>query len=303
MAKDLGFEPTTLDKGYYFISYNSEDFQRVGEICKLLDEAGLPMWYDKGIPYDEEWETVIAKKVDCCDEAIFFITKGIFDKGHNRAKKDIFTYKEYALACTYEKRKLMILLDEIAPKNDVPYNLMPWWQDISPSVKQGLIEYGNPPEVTKSNILKLLGKEAVTVDKGLEEPTISILESLNEGHSESAEKPIMDIRANAVDSLNENLICRPQYSDLTVGDMVFLGGEIWRCLVDNKKVKLFICDTAPRNGSYAEGVSWLKKGIWDDLRISEEDIQRTLGINPIINREKFVKFLPAQFFDDFEKKS
>ena len=116
MSTDFGFNAIN-EPPYFFVSYNTEDFERVAEICRLLNEKGLPIWYDEGIPHDSYWESVIVDKIFKCTEVIFFITKGIFEKGKTRNLDELFTYIEYDYAMEYKKKKLVVLLDEIS---DVP---------------------------------------------------------------------------------------------------------------------------------------------------------------------------------------
>ena len=41
MAFDFGFEPTNAESGYYFISYNTEDGERIAEIARHLHALGV----------------------------------------------------------------------------------------------------------------------------------------------------------------------------------------------------------------------------------------------------------------------
>lgn len=164
MSTDFGFKAS--DKDYYFVSYNTEDSHRVGEICKLLYKQGINIWYDEGIPHDSFWEGVLAEKISNCKEVILFITKGIFEKGNSRALNEIYTYKEYDLARIYEKTILIVLLDDISPKEDIPYPLISWWQEINPSRRQGVVSIKETPEQTAKKILREFGKMYVDAKNG-----------------------------------------------------------------------------------------------------------------------------------------
>ena len=52
MAHYFGFEPVE-QPGSYFISYNSEDADRVAPIAKELHDRGVPVWYDRGLTSGE----------------------------------------------------------------------------------------------------------------------------------------------------------------------------------------------------------------------------------------------------------
>lgn len=47
MAADFGFDPVK-EGARYFISYTVEDRERVGEVVRCLNRAGVPLWYDRG---------------------------------------------------------------------------------------------------------------------------------------------------------------------------------------------------------------------------------------------------------------
>lgn len=155
MSTDFGFKASDMP-GYFFISYNTEDSVRIAEICKHLVHSNIHLWYDEGIPHDSMWESVLAEKIDHCQEAIFFITRGIFEKGQTREKDEIYTYKEYDLARRYKKKMLIVLLDEI-DDSIVPYSLMSWWQKIDPSIRQGVIGYNQSYYDVAQIIKKELG--------------------------------------------------------------------------------------------------------------------------------------------------
>ena len=77
MSTYLGFEPTKSND-YYFVSYNNEDADRVGEITRALSGSGVNLWYDHGIDYGEDWETVITEKIGQAKAVIFFLAVAIF---------------------------------------------------------------------------------------------------------------------------------------------------------------------------------------------------------------------------------
>ena len=55
MSTDLGFMPVASGERY-FISFKTEDAERVGEIARCPNGFGVPMWYDYGLEKGEEWE-------------------------------------------------------------------------------------------------------------------------------------------------------------------------------------------------------------------------------------------------------
>lgn len=131
MSNYLGFEPYE-GKDYYFISYNSEDAHRVAPYCCELSNAGIPLWYDHGIPYDDKWEAVISKKIKDCKKVILFYTKGI------ASKEKSFVKTEWRLAHEYNKKIVTVMLDPVDVKN-AHENNAPWMvelqdhQNVSPA--------------------------------------------------------------------------------------------------------------------------------------------------------------------------
>jgi hypothetical protein len=49
---------------YAFISYKREDEVRVGRIAHALEQAGIEVWWDRGLPGGESWQQMIAEKLD-----------------------------------------------------------------------------------------------------------------------------------------------------------------------------------------------------------------------------------------------
>ena len=102
MARDLGIQVTEKEE-FYFISYNSEDKDRVADYVKSLDEYGLQMWYDKGLHVGDKWENEISSRIEKCQAVIMFITKGIFEKDKS------YVHKEYKIATEFFDKKIFTL--------------------------------------------------------------------------------------------------------------------------------------------------------------------------------------------------
>ena len=124
MSTYLGFEPTKSND-YYFVSYNNEDADRVGEITRALSGSGVNLWYDHGIDYGEDWETVITEKIGQAKAVILFFTKGILQKSHS------YVQKEYKIATQFFNKKVyIVLMDEIS-KSEIPMEKIAWWMEIN----------------------------------------------------------------------------------------------------------------------------------------------------------------------------
>ena len=79
MARNLGI-PVTDQDDFYFISYNSEDAERISLLVKRIYDADIPLWYDNGLDYGDKWEEEIGKRIAQSKAMIFFFTKGILEK-------------------------------------------------------------------------------------------------------------------------------------------------------------------------------------------------------------------------------
>ena len=128
MAHYFGFEPVE-QPGSYFISYNSEDADRVAPIAKELHDRGVPVWYDRGLTSGELWERQLADHIESCEAVILFITKKLLQRKIERNKVP-YVRLEYNLATvTYNKTVYIAILDDIDHR-DVIKDHQLWWQQI-----------------------------------------------------------------------------------------------------------------------------------------------------------------------------
>ena len=151
MSNYLGFQPTTSST-YYFVSYNNEDADRISKLVCGIKDAGVPLWYDYGLEYGEEWARQINEKIANAQAVILFFTKGILRKDKSYVKK------EYKIAKTLEKKIFVLFIDEVS-KKDVSIENVDWWVDIVEG--QGINAY-------KSNSIKEIVQEtkrALGIDK------------------------------------------------------------------------------------------------------------------------------------------
>ena len=127
MATNFGFMPV-LEGKRYFISYKSEDFERVGEITRRLNEMGVPMWYDYGIEKGELWEREINRNIRDSEAVIIFATKALF------AANDTWVRIEFDVAQMYGKKRYVVWLDELNPyehSDDVHDDLKVWYWNVA----------------------------------------------------------------------------------------------------------------------------------------------------------------------------
>lgn len=139
MSAYLGIEPTKRPD-YYFVSYNNEDAERLSPLMKQLVHYNVPLWYDYGLEYGEQWQTEIANRIQGCQAMLLFVTKGIFEK-----TKPYVTV-EYEIATQYRDKKVYVILVDDIQKNEIPNSLLSWWIDISHKQTLPLYRYNTPEE-------------------------------------------------------------------------------------------------------------------------------------------------------------
>lgn len=109
MASNLGFLPSAA-KPFYFISYCNKDASRVSSIAVELNKMGVPLWYDRGLPYGEEWEKDLCKKIAASEGVVFFFTRTMLEK------EDSYAIKEFTIAKNQGKHIIPFCIDPL----DVP---------------------------------------------------------------------------------------------------------------------------------------------------------------------------------------
>ena len=120
MSKYLGFKPTD-NPNYYFLSYNSEDSDRISELAGSMQNSGIELWYDDGIEYGEKWEETLTRKIRNSQAMILVFTKGILNKENS------YVQREFKIASHLNKKVYVILYDKI-DSAAVPDDKLSWWK-------------------------------------------------------------------------------------------------------------------------------------------------------------------------------
>ena len=149
MSTYLGFEPT--DKcNYFFVSYNTEDADRVKKIVKNLVHRDVPIWYDHGLEYGEQWEAQIPEKIRNAQAVLLFFSRGILQK------KQSYVKKEYDLATGYYDKKVVVIFLDSISKAEIPDEKLFWWLDIR-SKQNIIVQNYTDSELLNRAILKSIG--------------------------------------------------------------------------------------------------------------------------------------------------
>lgn len=190
MSCYLGFQPT--DKpSYFFVSYNSEDVDRIGPIAQRLFHGNVPLWYDYGLEYGEKWESQISGRIKDAQAIILFFTKGIL------IKQTSYVRKEYEMATKYFGRKVYVVMMDKIENTDVPYDKVPWWIDVQEN--QSIAVAGvNDLDVIVNQILKAIGMQSHEDKMNLLIQNYKAL--YDSGRHEDAERYLAEyLRGNALD--------------------------------------------------------------------------------------------------------
>ena len=114
IPRDLGFEATTSDV-FFFVSYNAEDVDRIAPYARRLYDAGIPLWYDKGIRFGDLWPEELSLRLANTQAVILFFTRGVL------AKKGSYVQKEYRVAKGNGKPVYVIMVDSLDPNDSLTY--------------------------------------------------------------------------------------------------------------------------------------------------------------------------------------
>ena len=204
MSRYLGVPST--DKGlYYFISYNSEDENRVKEFVKIMHRYNSPFWYDDGLKTGEAWEESIATHIRDSEGMILFMSKKLLSKPNS------YVYLEYKMAReAFNKKVYVVLLDEI--KNDeVPPNFLGWWFRLTQL--QCIEAYSTNEEVIYKNVERILLDCGYSLDS--KENALRLKEKFNNLTKEEKEIVMEDYLSSMLSS-QENLSKAKLFAELVM---------------------------------------------------------------------------------------
>ena len=78
MARYFGFKPYEQNDKYGFISYKSEEDTIVAPYARELNDRGINLWYDEGIPLGSKWDEVISEHIAGASFMFVFVTNKLF---------------------------------------------------------------------------------------------------------------------------------------------------------------------------------------------------------------------------------
>lgn len=89
--------PLVFSDAYYFVSYSHKDYKKVYKDILLLQENGVPLWYDRGMRPGADWRDVAESAMSkyACKGVIFYLSE-------NSIKSDA-VFEEFLLTKKYGK--------------------------------------------------------------------------------------------------------------------------------------------------------------------------------------------------------
>ena len=119
--KNSGILPEpNIDDGYYFVSYSHRDFKRVIPEILLLQEAGVKIWYDRGL------ETGVSWLKDVCRKIASFYCKGVIVYASDSFCASDSCARELAQIAESNKSALLIQLEACVPQGIFPNFVLPF---------------------------------------------------------------------------------------------------------------------------------------------------------------------------------
>jgi TIR domain-containing protein len=89
---------------FVFLSYKHQDIESIAPVLKHLDEHGVRVWYDKGIPGGSEWDALIEEKLERCQLLLVFMSPLAVGSKHVR--------REVKYADALDKQILCVQLED-----------------------------------------------------------------------------------------------------------------------------------------------------------------------------------------------
>jgi len=82
MATDFGFRAYDVERStdpFVFISYKSEDYERVGVYARHLRDNGINVWYDEGLHSGVDWESYLMSVIEKphCKAVLLFLSERV----------------------------------------------------------------------------------------------------------------------------------------------------------------------------------------------------------------------------------
>ena len=220
--------PYTQTDEYYFVSYSHLDYKEVYADILRLQNSGLNIWYDRGLPAGKNWEEMAEEAISkyACAGVIFYLSENALKSQAvkdeiefvRRKRKDFLSINLPLTDLNGEKLYLPAdkMLDEIA-KTDASVNQNREVIDSAFSSKVIYLGYNEIPEV-KAEKIKLLKRTPL-----IEYELVKSVLNNNTTHA----------RVKMVKSIDVKKVTIPEF--VNIGNDTYYVGEIGPCAFANCK--------------------------------------------------------------------
>jgi len=107
-AADVAPAPYTGSDPAIFISYRRRDLPRVAVIIRTLQQFGMPVWYDRGIPGGSEWDDVIEAHLSNARLVVLCVSRDALESRYVR--------REVKFADALSLPIVPVLLEDVTPR-------------------------------------------------------------------------------------------------------------------------------------------------------------------------------------------
>ena len=155
--------PDVYTTDFYFISYSHHDYKEVYNDIFDLEEAGLSIWYDRGIPAGSDWKEVATKYIApfSCKGTIFYISESALVSAAIQMEiESALLYKKpfLVILISSHKESLRQLIERLYQEKKIDENRYTYYLKV---FKEEIIylTIDSPIETKKEKIINCLPKQ------------------------------------------------------------------------------------------------------------------------------------------------
>ena len=153
----VAYLPDVSSTEYFFISYSHRDYRDVYNDIFDLQQAGLSIWYDRGIPAGNDWKEVATKYIApfSCKGTIFYISENaLISNSVQMEIKSALSYNKpfLVILISNKKESLKEMIERLYKENKIDKDKYTYYLDV---FKEEVIYlFISDPGVTKVEKIK-----------------------------------------------------------------------------------------------------------------------------------------------------
>ena len=155
--------PEVFTTDYYFVSYSHKDYKEVYNDIFDLEQAGLSIWYDRGIPAGSNWKEVANKYIApfSCKGTIFYISESaLISEAIMSEIESALSFNKPFLVILISKNKesLRQLIERLYKENKIDENKYTYYLNV---FKEEIIylDINHPIQTKVEKIINCLPKQ------------------------------------------------------------------------------------------------------------------------------------------------